>query len=1433
MIDRIIHFSIHNKLVISLFVIGLIGWGIYSLKHLPIDAVPDITDNQVQVITNAPTLAAQEVEQLITFPLEMALGNIPDVVEVRSISRFGLSVITVVFEESTSVYLARQLIGERIKAAESEIPKGLGQPEMSPISTGLGEIYQYVIFADENHKDEFSSTDLRSIQDWVIKRQLTGIKGVIEVNSSGGYLKQYEVAFSPDKLKSMNVTLEELFQAIENNNANTGGSYIEKKEYTYFIRGEGRLNSMEDIENVVVKSIGGLPILVKDVAQVKIGHAPRFGAVTMNGIGEVVAGQVMMLKGENSAEVTERVKARMEQIQNSLPEGVMIEPYLDRSKLVNRTTSTVITNLVEGGLIVVFVLVLLLGNWRAGLIVASVIPLAMLFAISMMRVFGISANLMSLGAIDFGLVVDGAVIIVEAILHHLGIRKAGKELSVKEMNEEVYQASSKIRQSAAFGEIIILIVYLPILLLIGIEGKMFRPMAQTVSFAILGALILSLTYVPMMSSWLLSKNISNKKNIADHIIGFFYKVYQPFLHFALKFKVLFLLATVALFVISMLQFNRLGGEFIPTLEEGDFALHQILPPGSSIAKGVEVSAELQKILLEKFPEVEKVVTKIGTAEIPTDIMPLEAGDIFVILKPKSEWTSGNSKEELFEKMEMELNKFPGVIYEFTQPIQMRFNELMTGVRQDIAIKLYGEDLGVLAKTAKEAEHIIEEINGVGDIQVEATAGLQQMVAKYDRRKMARYGVSAEVINRTIRTGFAGEIAGHIFEGEKRFELVTRLDEPYRNNIEDIKNLFIPLPNGDQIPLQELATVEFQEGPTQISRDNTQRRITIGVNSRGRDVESLVKEIKSKLSKELPLPSGYYFTYGGAFENLENARERLMIAVPAALALIFVLLYLTFHSVTQSALIFTAIPMSAIGGVWALWFRGMAFSISAGVGFIALFGVAVLNGIVLIAYFNQLKKEGMSDLNERILVGTKVRLRPVIMTATVASLGFLPMAISTSAGAEVQQPLATVVVGGLISATFLTLIIIPILYYFSEKKWKMNKTSSLVSVLLLFFVTGHSQIAKLSLEEAIEMSQTNFATIKTNQLQILKANKLSEIKSTLPLTNIFVTGEEFDFQEAKGIHSIGAQQNFYLPKVNQAQQKLYHQQADLATSAMQITKQQVAYQTTLAFYDLVFQKQKQNYLNNLTELYEGFVEINQERFNAGAIGKLPLLTAQDQLKLALWKKEMAKQDLFISNNNLKNWLRSENEVDVDLDQLPLPTEIENKDFANHPIVQYQNQNSEVAKVQIEVQKTQLLPQIQTGVRLQTVSGQVPFFGYQLGMNVPLFKKSQNKKIEAAQIQVQVQESKKEAVLQQLEIARTKIILQLDKQKMAMQYLEKEILPSIRSRQEFAKAAFQAGQATAFEYLQSLDQGIQYEINYLEMLKEYHFFKIQLEYLGIAK
>jgi len=1429
MIDQIIAFSIRQKLIIGLLVAGLIGWGIYSLQNLPIDAVPDITDNQVQVITNAPTLAAQEVEQLITYPLEMDLGNVPGVIEVRSVSRFGLSVITVVFKEDIDIYFARQLIGERMKTAEEDIPNGLGKPEMSPISTGLGEVYQYVLYAAPAFKDKYTSTDLRALQDWVVKRQLVGIEGVIEVNSSGGHLKQYEVAFNPTKLKSMGITLDELYAAIHDNNANAGGSYIEKKHYTYFIRGEGRLETIKDIEQVVVKNIDGLPILVKDVAKVQIGHAPRFGAVTMNGQGEVVASQVMMLKGANAADVTARVKARMEQIKKSLPEGIIVEPYLDRSKLVNRTTKTIVTNLVEGGLIVIFVLVLLLGNFRAGLIVASVIPLAMLFAVSMMRQFGVSANLMSLGAIDFGLIVDGAVIIVEAIIHHLGLRKNSNALSAVEMDQEVLTAATRIRSSAAFGEIIILIVYIPILFLVGIEGKMFRPMAQTVSFAILGALILSLTYVPMMCSVFLNKKIIHKTTISDRIMAFFNRLYQPILEVAIKFRWLVVGLTLALFAYSLFVFSRMGGEFLPTLEEGDFALHQILPSGSSIAQGVEVSAELQNILLDNFPEVEKVVTKIGTAEIPTDIMPLEAGDIFVILKPKEEWTSAKTKEELFEKMEEKMNEFPGVIYEFTQPIQMRFNELMTGVRQDIAIKIYGEDLGVLATKAKDAAHLIEELEGVGDIQVEPTAGLQQMVVDYDQKKMAKYGISAATINQYIRTGFAGENAGYIFEGEKRFELVIRLQKKFRQEIDDLRNLFIPLPNGRQIPLQEVADIRFEEGPTQISRDNTQRRITIGVNTRGRDSERLVMDIQRTLDEKLKLPVGYYTTYGGAFKNLQSARKRLMIAVPVALVLIFGLLYLTFNSIWQTILIYTAIPMSAIGGIWALWFRGMPFSISAGVGFIALFGVAVLNGIVLIAYFNQLKKEGMTDVMERVRKGTAVRLRPVLLTGSVASLGFFPMAFSNSAGAEVQQPLATVVIGGLITATFLTLIVLPLLYYFFEKNKSKLPIHGLSIGLLFLSINLNAQTPAITLEEAITRARNNFPVLQSQLMRADQAEKLAAIKSSHPSATIYVSSEEYDFSNNNGVHSLGIQQNFNLPKANRASQALFVQKANAFKSQAALSRNEIDLLVTQAYYELVYQKGQQKEWQNLNLIYQELIDISQQRLTAGATGKAPLVAARAKQRTLKLQEQQAQQQYALALQNLNTFLLADTLYDAVNQTLVKPNLIAEKEIANHPLLQYYEQQSEVAKAQVEVNKTQLLPQLNTGLQLQNVAGNIPFFGFQLGINVPLFKKAQRQRIEAAKVAIDIQINQKELAFRQLTQKQKQLDLQLQQYQETADLYQNDLIPNAESDAEFFKAAFKAGQITYLVYQQSLETLINYRMAYLMLLRDFQLVKAQQMYL----
>lgn len=1031
MLDKIIHFSINNKFIIGLFTLILIVVGGYSAYTLPIDALPDITNNQVQIITSSPTLATQEVEQFITYPIEQSVKPIPKIVELRSISRFGLSVVTVVFEEDVDIYWARAQISERIKEAENAIPKGVGTPEMAPVSTGLGEIYQYVVFPEKGYENKYDATQLRTIQDWIIKPQLIGTKGVAEVNTLGGYLKQYEIAVQPDKLKSMNTTISEIFDALELNNENTGGAYIDKKPYAYFIRGIGMVNGIDDINKIVVKNQNGIPILIRDVAKVQIGSSIRYGAVTKDGKGEEVSGMVMMLKGENSGQVVTRVKEKMEQIKKSLPKGVSIEPFMDRTKLVNKAISTVEKNLIEGALIVIFILVLLLGNWRAGLVVASVIPLSLLFAISMMRLFGVSGNLMSLGAIDFGLIVDGAVIIVEAIIHRLQVSNKGK-LTTKQMNEEVFEAASKIRSSAAFGEIIILIVYLPILALVGIEGKMFGPMAQTVSFAILGAFILSLTYVPMMSSLALKKETGHKKNISDKIITGLYNFYAPLLEKALRVKGAIIAVAIGLFAAALFVFNSLGGEFIPTLDEGDIATHLIIASGSSLSQEIEATTKAEQILKAKFPEVKMIVTKIGSAEIPTDPMPIEAGDMIILLKDKSEWTSAKTKEELMQQMEKALEDIPGATTEFSQPIQMRFNELMTGVRSDVAIKIFGDDIEMLVSKGDEVMQLINGISGVSDAKLERVAGLPQITVRYNKDKLALYGLKIGDLNKVIRMGFAGEAAGLVYEGEKRFDLVVRLDSDSRQDISNLKALFITLPSGNQIPLEQVADINFEDGPMQISREDGKRRIVVGFNVRGADVKSVVEKIQAKLDAQLKLPDGYFVTYGGQFENLIDANKRLAIAVPVALALIFVLLYFTFKSVKQSILIFTAIPLSAIGGVFALWLRDMPFSISAGVGFIALFGVAVLNGIVLIGYFNQLKAEGMHNVYDRIKEGTKVRLRPVIMTASVASLGFLPMAISSSAGAEVQKPLATVVIGGLITATLLTLIVLPILYLYFEK-----------------------------------------------------------------------------------------------------------------------------------------------------------------------------------------------------------------------------------------------------------------------------------------------------------------------------------------------------------------------------------------------------------------
>ncbi|MDR0712088.1 MAG: CusA/CzcA family heavy metal efflux RND transporter [Prevotellaceae bacterium] len=1033
MFQKLIKFSIENKLVVGVLTLALIIWGGYSLSQLPFDSTPDITNNQVQVITLSPSLGAQEVEQFITTPVEMSLANIPKVIERRSISRSGLSVITLVFKEDVDVYWARQQVSHQLKEAEEVISKDMGSIGLAPITTGLGEIYHYTIRAAKGYEDKYSLTDLRTMQDWIVRKQLSGTEGVAEVSGWGGFVKQYEIAVNPDQLNAAGVSIPEIYVALENNNENTGGSYIEQYSNQYFIRGLGLVSSLEDVEQIPVKTVNGTPILVRDVAKVQFGSATRYGAVTRNGEGEVVAGITLMLKGENFQQVIKNVKERLVQIQKSLPEGVVIEPFIDRTQLVNRVTNTVAKNLLEGGLIVIFILVLFLGNFRAGMVVASVIPLAMLFAFGMMHVFGVSGNLMSLGAIDFGLIVDGAVIIVEAVCHHIykgtrnlsGVRSL---ISQKEMDAEVYASASKIRNSAAFGEIIIMIVYIPLFTLVGIEGKMFRPMAMTVFFAILGAFMLSLTYVPMASALFLSKKTEHKRNISDRIMDKLQSWYRPAITKSLNWSKTLIFSMVVLFAISLFVFSRMGGEFIPSLDEGDFASESSMAQGTSLSQMVKTAIQAEKILKEQFPEVNQVVTRIGSAEIPTDPMPIERSDMMIALKPKKEWTSAKTKDELMEKMEEAMRVIPGLEVEMTQPIQMRTNELITGIKQDVAIKIYGNDLEILSASAQKVASLISNVEGVTNPFVEQVTGLPQIQVTYSRDKLAKYGISIKDANAVLSTAFAGREAGVVFEEDRRFSLVVRMENDLRNDIASLENLYLPLPGSKaSIPLSQIAEIQYRDAPAQVTHENGQRRIYVGFNVRGRDVQSTVFDIQNILDRELKLPAGYYYTYGGQFQNLQEAKDRLMLAVPLALLLILLLLYATLKSVKESLLVFSAIPLSLIGGIWALWLRDMPFSISAGVGFIALFGVAVLNGIVLIGQLNAFEKEGIADVKERIVRGCMVRLRPVLMTALVASLGFLPMALSTSDGAEVQRPLATVVIGGLLTATLLTLFVLPGIY----------------------------------------------------------------------------------------------------------------------------------------------------------------------------------------------------------------------------------------------------------------------------------------------------------------------------------------------------------------------------------------------------------------------
>ncbi|TDO27118.1 cobalt-zinc-cadmium resistance protein CzcA [Sediminibacterium goheungense] len=1446
MLNAIIHFSVRNKLIVGLMVLALIIVGAIETTRLPIDAVPDITNNQVLVITNAPSLGAPDVERFITVPIEQATRNVPGIVEQRSFSRFGLSLVTIVFDESTDVYWARTQISERLAQVRQQIPAGMGNPELGPVTTGLGEIFQYVIRPKSGYEGKYSMAELRTIQDWVVRKQLLSTEGIADVSSFGGELKQYEVAVKTDKLKSLQVTIGDVYKALQANNQNTGGAYIEKGPTVLFIRTEGLTKSIEDIGSIVVKQVNGMPILVRDLAEVKLGSATRYGALAYNNDGEVAGAVVMMLKGENSNKVIRNIKKKIKQIEKTLPEGVVIDPFLDRTKMVNHAIGTVETNLLEGALIVVFVLVLFLGNFRAGFIVATVIPLSMLFAIIMMNAFGVSGNLMSLGALDFGLLVDGAVIIVEAVMHkmskHNGVT-LGTKLSKDQMNATVEESSGKMMNAAVFGQIIILIVYLPILSLEGIEGKMFKPMAQTVSFAILGAFLLSVTYVPMMSSFFLSRKMGHKENLSDRMMKKIQSWYTPLLKKVIAAPVWIITASGVLFIAAVIIINTLGGEFIPKLEEGDFAVETRVLTGSSITTTLQESQKAVKIILKEFPEVEKIVTKVGTGEIPADPMPIESADMIVVLKDKKEWTSAKTFDELAEKMGEKVQAVPGVTTGFQYPVQMRFNELMTGARQDVVCKIFGEDLDSLAAYAGKVGNVIGTVDGARDLFVETVTGIPQMVIRYNREAIARYGASIEAINQAVQAAYAGSVAGQIFENDRRFDLVIRLDKAQRNQADDIENLLIGLPNGQQVPLNVLASVKMEDGPYQIQREDAQRRITIGFNVRGRDVQSIVEELQNKIGKQVQLPAGYFITYGGQFENLQEATKRLTIAVPAALLLIFVMLFFAFKKFKYCLLIFSAIPLSAIGGVFALWLRDMPFSISAGIGFIALFGVAVLNGIVLITEMNRVKEEGLNDLKAVILQATETRLRPVLMTAAVASFGFLPMALSNGAGAEVQRPLATVVIGGLFSATLLTLFILPVLYLLFEKKKPVKAMKPLMLIVGMFLsaVLFAQPVRQMKLKELTLMAEQKAPVIQVNQLQEKYYSVLKTTAREIPKTQIVT--ELGNYNSFNFDSRISVSQPLQSGALYRKQESVLNNYLATAKASSIVQKAQLKRMIAQLYLDLQFLAARKRILERMDSVYGNYQKMAQLRYEKGESNLLEKTTIDNQVmynkQLILMNQSDARAVQLELALLLQEDIQIEPAEELDAQQHLYDTALLNQ----HPELKVYEAQLARAQSETELEKSRLKPEWLVGYNNQSLMGWMTyknrserffdagnrFSSVTLGMSVPVFNKARRAKIEAATIQEDVTKAAAAMISIQLKTRMVQFLQHREKLNASIAYYKNSALPQSLTIIQTAGLQYKNGQINYIEWGTLMTQALSIQLQYAEIQREHQLNEIELDYL----
>ncbi|OCB76090.1 CusA/CzcA family heavy metal efflux RND transporter [Flavobacterium crassostreae] len=1443
MLEKIIAFSLRNKFIVLLFTLGIFGFGLYSVFQISIGAVPDVTNNQVQVITTSENLSTQDMEQYITYPVEIEMANLPGIKEIRSVSKFGLSVVTLVFEDNMGTFLPRQLIAEKIKSASDKIPAGFGTPEMGPITTGLGEIYQYTLEVKPEFKNQYTATDLRTIQDWVIKRQLSGIKGVVEINTWGGYLKQYEIAINPSKLNAMHVSTQAVFEALENNNSIAGGAYIEKVNQSYFIRGEGKVHSLQDIENIVVENTNGTPIYIKNVAQVRFGHANRFGAITGNGEGEKVLGQVMMLKGANSKQVINDVKARIANIEKTLPEGVYINGFLERSELVAKTTFTVAENLILGCLIVIFVVVLLLGNWRSGLVVASVIPLCLLFAISLMNIFGIDANLMSLGAIDFGIIIDGAVIIVEFIAFQIASKSAqlgtlSKEDKQNEIDQITYKSASKMMNSAIFGQLIILIVFIPILSLSGIEGKMFKPMAMTFSFALVGAMLFCFTYVPVVASLFLKPKEQNPNSFSAKLLHKLNSGYLPLITWSLKYTKKVLYGAAVLLVAAVALFATMGGEFIPTLDEGDFVIQPVLKTGTSLTKTIATTTKIEQIILKNFPEVEQVVSRIGAAEVPTDPMSMEESDVIVKLKPKSEWVSASSKDELADKIKAAIVKqIPNMEIEFTQPIEMRFNELISGTRSDVAVKIFGEDLDILAQKAQEIKTAIQHIEGASDVIIEKTEGLPQMIVRYDRSKIARYGLNISDLNNMIALGFAGKTVGNVFEGEKRFDMVVRLDSKNRRTIEDLKNLYITTPTAQQIPLQELATITYSEGPAKISRDNTNRRVVVGINVRNRDLQSVVTDIQKSIATKVSLPTGYYVQYGGQFENLQSAKARLMIAVPIALLLIFILLYFAFGSIKEALMVYSAIPLSAVGGVLFLWMRGLPFSISAGVGFIALFGIAVLNGIVLIEHFKELKHQGMKNIDELILKGTTDRLRPVLLTAAAAALGFLPMAISSSAGAEVQRPLATVVIGGLFTATILTMIVLPVLFKVLNqkefKKPKPNQSNSAIALLLLLLCSpfAFAQKPNSELDSLIAIGVQNNKALKAQQLQVDKYQAHIPSAYTFEKATVYYNYDANNLANNDSpLKVFGIQQRIAFPTVYGAQKRVNQAEYQQVKANYALQKNAVALEISKTYYQIVYLQNQEKRYFYLDSLYQNFSKASDRRFELGETNYLEKITAEAKFRQIKTKLSQIENDKNAQYDVLYSLIQTDKKNVIKNNSIT-PVIVLTEELSKNIHTAYLESVTNNYKSQVRLQKQHWLPDLNMEYFRGSNKGlSQSLNGFQIGIGVPILFSGNVSKSKAAQLELQSWEQQKQNEEQKREQFVNQKKNELAKYQQAINYynqygkkLSDEII-------KVADRSYKHGEIDFFQYIQSLENATAIQVEYLDNVLQFNQIQLDTQYLN---